>query len=201
MRDFPLFYTFQAFIKIIERLARSLLERYPSVRTTQVKTPSQNEVALARLRSHSLRSLVKSLAPLTDEAKPPLQLVSLIHFFISEAASFLHRPQRVGFIAKAVDFRQRLLLAELRSTYSNLRPHPNRSPAKRVRFGKGGRSQRIWSFRGAYANRGNGMQLTSSDVVEAGGADLRCSAGWAAALACPRHAIHSRSRSTPFCLI
>ena len=62
-------------------------------------------------------------------------------------------------------------LVELRCPCKDLRPHPNRSPAQRVRFGKGGRSQRIWSFRGAYANRGNEMQLTSSDVVEAGGVE------------------------------
>jgi len=31
-----------------------------------------------------------------------LQLVSLIHFFVSEAASFLHQPRRGGFIEKAL---------------------------------------------------------------------------------------------------
>ena len=44
---------------------------------------------------------MKSFALLTSEAKPPLQLVSLFHFFVSEAASFLHQPRRGGFIAKS----------------------------------------------------------------------------------------------------
>ena len=59
----------------------------------------------------------------------------------------------------------------LRSPCTDPNPQPNRSPTKWVRFGKGGRSLRIWSFRGAYANRGNGMEQASSDVVEAGGVE------------------------------
>ena len=34
-----------------------------------------------------------------------------------------------------------------------------------LRFGKGRRTQRICSFRGSYANRGNGMEQSSSDAV------------------------------------
>ena len=49
--------------------------------------------------------------------------------------------------------------------------NPNRSPAKRVRFGKGRRTQRIWSFHGSYANRGNVMELSSSDVVPVAGVE------------------------------
>ena len=55
--------------------------------------------------------------------------------------------------------------------------NPNRSPAKRVRFGKGRRAQRMCSFRGSYANRGNGTEQSSSDVVPVAGVDLRCGAG------------------------
>ena len=53
---------------------------------------------------------------------------------------------------------------------TNLNPnrYPNRSPAKRVRFGKGRRTQRMCSFRGSFANRGNGTELSSSDVVHRG---------------------------------
>ena len=36
---------------------------------------------------------------------------------------------------------------------------------ERLPFRKGRRSQRIWSFRGSFANRGSGMQLASSDAV------------------------------------
>ena len=35
-----------------------------------------------------------------------------------------------------------------------------------LRWGKGGRSLQIWSFRGSYGNRGSGMEQASSDVVE-----------------------------------
>ena len=42
---------------------------------------------------------------------------------------------------------------------------PRRSPAERVRWGEGGRRLQIWSFRGSYGNRGNGMELPSSDVA------------------------------------
>ena len=45
-----------------------------------------------------------------------------------------------------------------------LKANPRRSPAQRVRRGKGGRRLRIWSFRGSHAYRGNGMQQPSSDV-------------------------------------
>ena len=38
-----------------------------------------------------------------------------------------------------------------------------------VRWGEGGRSLRICSFRGSYANRGNGMQQAFSDVVRRAG--------------------------------
>ncbi len=52
----------------------------------------------------------------------------------------------------------------LRSPYAD--PSPSESePSKAGPIRKGGRSQRIWSFRGPYGNRGNGMQLTSSDAV------------------------------------
>ena len=50
-------------------------------------------------------------------------------------------------------------------TNTNPNRDPNRSPAKRVRFGKGRRTQRMCSFRGVCANRGNGTELRSSDVV------------------------------------
>ena len=48
---------------------------------------------------------------------------------------------------------------------SGKEPSPNRSPAERVRFGKGRRRLRIWSFRGSYTNRGSKMEQASSDVV------------------------------------
>ena len=38
----------------------------------------------------------------------------------------------------------------------------NKTP---VLFWKGRRKERIWSFRGAYANRGNRMERVSSDVM------------------------------------
>ncbi len=43
---------------------------------------------------------------------------------------------------------------------TNLNPnrYPNRSPAKRVRFGKGRRNLRICSFPGSYGNQGSGME-------------------------------------------
>ena len=50
-------------------------------------------------------------------------------------------------------------------------PGANRSPGKRVLFRKGRRTQRICSFRGSYANRGNGMERSSSDVVHRGNPD------------------------------
>ena len=43
---------------------------------------------------------------------------------------------------------------------------PHRSA---VRWGEGGRSLRMWSFRGSCANRGNGMEQASSDVVTPAG--------------------------------
>ena len=46
---------------------------------------------------------------------------------------------------------------------------PNRSPAERVRFGRGRRRLRMCSFCGTFANRGNGTEQTSSDVVTPAG--------------------------------
>ena len=48
---------------------------------------------------------------------------------------------------------------------------------------RGGRTQRICSFRGSFGNRGNGMELRSSDVVPAAGVEYpkgtssRCALG------------------------
>ena len=41
---------------------------------------------------------------------------------------------------------------------------PKRESPERLPFWKGRRTKRICSFRGSYANRGNGMELRSSDV-------------------------------------
>ena len=42
---------------------------------------------------------------------------------------------------------------------------PKRESPVRLPFRKGRRTQRMCSFRGSYANRGNGTELSSSDVV------------------------------------
>ena len=61
------------------------------------------------------------------------------------------------------------------------------SCAKHTSFARQGkhRSKKALAFASAFL------------LVEAGGVDLPCGAGRVAALACRRHAIHSRSRSTP----
>ena len=50
-------------------------------------------------------------------------------------------------------------------------PSKRASMGKRRKGGKGGRSLRIWSFRGSYGNRGSGMEQASSDVVELRGVE------------------------------
>ena len=59
----------------------------------------------------------------------------------------------------------RILSFLIQRTNLNPNRYPNRSPAKRVRFGKGRRTLRMCSFRGSFANRGNGTEQSSSDVV------------------------------------
>ena len=53
-------------------------------------------------------------------------------------------------------------------TFTQQMPHANTKTGVPVRlpFWKGRRTQRICSFRGTYANRGNGMALGSSDVAD-----------------------------------
>ncbi len=46
---------------------------------------------------------------------------------------------------------------------------PKRESPVRLPFWKGRRTQWMWSFRGSYGNRGNGMELRSSDVVPVAG--------------------------------
>ena len=50
----------------------------------------------------------------------------------------------------------------------NQRLNPKRESPVRLPFRKGRRIQQMCSFRGSYANRGNGTELNSSDVVHRG---------------------------------
>ena len=83
-----------------------------------------------------------------------------------------HRPVRLHiriphlFMRKDAGKSRRLFSCVI---FTRKMPSPNRSPAKRVRFGEGRRTQRICSFRGSFANRGNGMELSPSDVAEGAG--------------------------------
>ena len=53
----------------------------------------------------------------------------------------------------------------------NQRLNPKRRSPVRSPFRKGRRTQRMCSFRGSYANRGNGTELSSSDVVRVTGVE------------------------------
>ena len=92
----------------------------------------------------------------------------------------IRTPLELGKVQKVKikkKFRKRLLLSYFRNffvhrTNTNPNRYPNRSPAKRVRFGKGRRTQQMCNFRGSYANRGNGTELSSSDVVREVGLEV-----------------------------
>ena len=72
------------------------------------------------------------------------------------------RHQKEGILSDA------LFLVHRGNSCPNRRIIPNRRIPVNPPIWKGRRTQRMCSFRGSYANRGNGTKLSSSDVVHRG---------------------------------